>query len=34
MRHNRAPALLGINCGFWLLRMILMGAIVRAWKRR
>ncbi|MGA2675063.1 MAG: DUF1761 domain-containing protein [Terracidiphilus sp.] len=30
----RTFALLGINCGFWLLGMCLEGAIVGAWKKK
>jgi hypothetical protein len=30
----RPWSLLGINAGFWLLGMILMGAIVGAWKKK
>jgi hypothetical protein len=30
----RPWSLLGINCGFWLLGMILMGAIVGGWKKK
>jgi len=30
----RTLALLGINCGFWLLGMVLMGAIVGGWKKK
>ena len=30
----RPWSLLGVNCGFWLLGMILMGAIVGAWKKK
>lgn len=30
----RPLSLLGINAGFWLLGMILMGAIVGAWKKK
>jgi hypothetical protein len=29
----RTLKLLGINAGFWLLGMMLMGAIVGAWKK-
>jgi len=27
-------SLLGVNCGFWLIGMMLMGAIVGGWKRK
>jgi hypothetical protein len=30
----RPWSLLGINAGFWLLGMVLMGAIVGAWKKK
>jgi len=30
----RPLSLLAINCGFWLLGMMLMGAIVGAWKKK
>jgi hypothetical protein len=30
----RPWSLLGVNCGFWLLGMILMGAIVGGWKKK
>jgi len=30
----RTLKLLGINAGFWLLGMMLMGAIVGAWKKK
>lgn len=30
----RPLSLLGINCGFWLLGTILMGAIVGGWKKK
>jgi hypothetical protein len=30
----RPLSLLGVNCGFWLVGMMLMGAIVGAWKKR
>jgi len=30
----RSLKLFAINCGFWLLGMILMGAIVGAWKKK
>jgi len=30
----RPLSLLGINAGFWLLGMILMGAIVGGWKKK
>jgi hypothetical protein len=30
----RPLSLLGINAGFWLLGMMLMGAIVGAWKKK
>jgi hypothetical protein len=30
----RTWSLLGINAGFWLLGMMLMGAIVGGWKKK
>jgi hypothetical protein len=30
----RPWSLLGVNCGFWLFGMILMGAIVGGWKKK
>lgn len=30
----RPWSLLGVNCGFWLVGMILMGTIVGAWKKK
>jgi hypothetical protein len=29
-----SPSLLDINGGFWLVGMILMGAVVGAWKKK
>ena len=34
MFEVRSFALLGINCGFWLLGTMLMGAIVGTWKKK